>query len=395
MKPNIIKLNNCRVCQSKNINLDIFKKSFFLSNLNMTLDIQYGVCSDCQYIFQCDYVGDDFLNFYYENSPQYRNSQPTEYDLDQVSRQSEFLFRNVDFNEKKIVCLEIGAHTGHFLLHLKDNVDCVTYYDELSKEALKVLGTYNQLIDYKSHLDVKVDLIILRHVLEHIHDLNSFIEYLNCSLEADGQLFVEVPDWSILDDNTDTFIFEHLSQFNSHSLIAFMSRNGYQCQALEKSINANDPATPNRVMRFVFKRTNVPKLGNMDFANYFNLFRENRYEFANKKLNTIFNNIGSEKKIAFYPASNLSFSAVLETTINKYNFIGYFDQDLKKHGKEFIGHKVYPAKRLSQMQPDYIFIFTQAYEPEIRNSFKEMKLKSKIFSITEILSSDFQIQNFK
>jgi hypothetical protein len=82
-------------------------------------------------------------------------------------------------------------------------------------------------------------------------------------------------------------------------------------------------------------------------------------------------------------------------TINKYNFIGYFDQDLKKHGKEFIVHKVCPAKRLSQMQPDYVFIFTQAYEPEIRNSFKEMNLKSKIFSITEILSSDFQIQNFK
>ena len=47
------------------------------------------------------------------------------------------------------------------------------------------------------------------------------------------------------------------------------------------------------------------------------------------------------------------------------------------------------------MQPDYIFIFTQAFEPEIRDSFKQMNLKSKIFSITEILSSNFQINNFK
>jgi len=393
-KPNLQKINKCRVCESKNVVLDLFKKNFFLSNLNIIVDINYGICIDCQYIFQSDYVGDVFLNYYYEHSPMLRKDVPTVYEIDQLTRQSEFLFKNVEFN-KNINCLEIGAHTGHFILHLKNKIDCVAYYDELSEEALKVLATHPELLNYKLNLDIKIDLIILRHVLEHIHNLNSFIEYLDSILVSDGQIFIEVPDWGTLDDHTDTFIFEHLSQFNSNALTGLMNRHGYQRIAIEKSINSNDPATPNRVMRFIFKKTNVPILGNIDFCNYFNLFRENRYEQANKYLNFIFNSISSDKTIAFYPASNLSFSAILETEISKHNFIGYFDSDQKKHGKTFIGHKVYDAKMLKKIMPDYIFIFTQAYEAEIRDSFKEMNLTSTIFSITEILSSDFQSTNLK
>jgi len=391
-RSNLIKINKCRACGSENVSLDQFQKSFFLSNLNMVVDLQYGICIDCHYIFQCDYVGDEFLNYYYENSPMFRKSEPTVYELNQIERQSEFLFRHLDFSEIKMKCLEIGAHTGHFLLHLKKCQDCIAYYDELSEEALKVLSTHNALINYKKNSDVKVDLIILRHVLEHIHDTSSFIEYIDNSLMSGGYLFVEVPDWGILDDHTDTFIFEHLSHFNSYNLSSMMSKHGYECLALEKSINADDPATPNRVMRFIFKKLHIPKMGNTDFVNYFNLFREKRYEGGTKKFNSLFNSIELDKKIAFYPASNLSFSAVLETNINNHNFIGYFDSDSKKHGKEFIGYNVYDANKLIDFKPDYIFIFSQAYEPEIRDSFKEMMLNATIYSITEILSSEFKVK---
>jgi hypothetical protein len=392
--PILEKVKYCRVCESKNVVLNIFKKQFFLSNLNQIIDINYGICIDCQYIFQSDYFGDDFLNYYYEHSPMLRKQAATVYEMDQLERQSEFLFKNLDF-KKNLNFLEIGAHTGHFLLHLKNNMDCITYYEELSEEALKVLATYPKLLNYKLNLEVKIDVIILRHVLEHIHHLKLFIEYLDSILVTDGIIFIEVPDWGTLDDHTDTFIFEHLSQFNSNALTGLMNRHGYHRIALEKSINSNDPATPNRVMRFIFKKTNVPILGNKDFCNYFNSFRENRYDYANKKLNSIFNNIPHDKTIAFYPASNLSFSAVLETDISKFNFIGYFDSDSKKRGKDFIGYKVYDAKKLKDFKPDYIFIFTQAYEPEIRDLFKEMKLTSKIYSITEILSSEFKENKYK
>ena len=53
-RSNLIKINKCRACGSENVSLDQFQKSFFLSNLNMVVDLQYGICIDCHYIFQCD-----------------------------------------------------------------------------------------------------------------------------------------------------------------------------------------------------------------------------------------------------------------------------------------------------------------------------------------------------
>jgi SAM-dependent methyltransferase len=276
------------------------------------------------------------------------------------------------------------------LLHLQENFDCVTYFDELSEEAVKILSEHSELHNYRNCKDIKVNLIVLRHVLEHIHDLKSFINYLDDSLTPGGYLFIEVPDWGTFDDNTDTFIFEHLSQFNSTSLIDMMRKNGYHCHALEKSIHPDDPATPNRVMRFIFKKSVAPNFGSVEFAKFFQSFKEERYEYANKKLNRIYKEIGEKKTIAFYPASNLSFSAVLETEIEKFNLIGYFDSDKKKHGKSFLGYQVFPAESLVKKEPDYIFIFTQAYEPEIRDSFKKMNIKSTIYSITDILASDYE-----
>jgi len=390
IKSDLTKIDRCRVCGSKNVLTELFNKKFFLSNLDTLVDMSYGVCVDCQYIFQSDYVGDDFLNHYYQNSPMFRKSFPSVYESDQFKRQADFLTRHVEFGKEKITCLEIGAHTGHFLLHLQENFDCVTYFDELSEEAVKILSEHSELHNYRNCKDIKVNLIVLRHVLEHIHDLKSFINYLDDSLTPGGYLFIEVPDWGTFDDNTDTFIFEHLSQFNSTSLIDMMRKNGYHCHALEKSIHPDDPATPNRVMRFIFKKSVAPNFGSVEFAKFFQSFKEERYEYANKKLNRIYKEIGEKKTIAFYPASNLSFSAVLETEIEKFNLIGYFDSDKKKHGKSFLGYQVFPAESLVKKEPDYIFIFTQAYEPEIRDSFKKMNIKSTIYSITDILASDYE-----
>ena len=53
-----------------------------------------------------------------------RKQAATVYEMDQLERQSEFLFKNLDF-KKNLNFLEIGAHTGHFLLHLKNNMDCM------------------------------------------------------------------------------------------------------------------------------------------------------------------------------------------------------------------------------------------------------------------------------
>jgi hypothetical protein len=383
MEPDKIKVEHCRVCLSKELLDTKVQKTFYLMNLEQTISYNYLICKDCQFIFNREYVGDDFLELYYKSSPMLRRVEATEFEIDQNKRQSEFLSRNLNLKEKTV--LEIGAHAGAFLVHLHNEYNCDAYFNEMSEEANKVLASQDGLTDYCLTHEKKMDLIVLRHVLEHIFDLDKFITYLRSIITDDGYLFVEVPDWSWLDNQTDPLIFEHLNQFSTHNLILLMKRLGWQCESIEKSIHQDDPATPNRVQRLLFKPSKVPALFENKIVECFQGFYKNTYGKSNEAINTLLSNINPDKKIALYPASHLTFSALNESKLSQANIEGIFDIDPKKHGKVIGSIEVYPAEKLLDISPDLILLFTMGYEREIRDSFADMGVTAEVISISQLI----------
>lgn len=383
LQPTLTPVRHCRVCGSQRVLDTGYRKRYYLMNMDQVVSLTYAACQDCQFIFQGEYVGDEFLNGYYATSPMLRRPEPTLYEIDQNVRQSGFLARHVDIKGKRV--LEIGAHAGAFLRHVREHFGCETYFDELSDEARKVLA-FHGLIDYRKDAPGrKMDVVVLRHVLEHIFDLDGFLTYLDEITAADGHLFIEVPDWSHVDRNTDPLIFEHLNHFNAHNLVDFMRRKGWQCEALEKSIFADDPASPNRVLRLIFSRSKTPALGDSSIVTRFRNFLDENYDKANRSIDALVAKLDPTRKVALYPASHLTFSALLETKLRETNIVGIFDIDAKKHGKIVDGIVVRPATDLKAVQPDLILVFTLAYEREIRESFTAMGLTAEVLSITQIL----------
>jgi hypothetical protein len=384
MKPACIKVNQCRVCLSKKI-LDLrIKKDYYLMNLDQTVSIPYSICSDCHFIFQSEYVGDEFLNHYYKLSPMLRRKDPTIYEVDQNERQSAFLSRHMDL--QGISVLEIGAHAGAFLAHLHKRYECETYFDELSDEARNILSSQEGLIDYRLLGKAKeLDLVVLRHVLEHVFDLDTFLKYVKSNLKEDGYLYIEVPDWSFLDSNTDPLIFEHLNQFSTYNLILLLGRTGWQCEVVEKNICPDDPATPNRVIRLLAQPSPIASFGDKKIVEDFHKSYVDHYEAGNRAINGLVKKLEKNKTIALYPASHLTFTALLETELHSANIIGMFDIDPKKHGRIISGIEVFPAEKLKDIMPDLILIFTMAYEREIRDYFKSLGLTSEVISIEQFL----------
>ena len=92
------------------------------------------------------------------------------------------------------------------------------------------------------------------------------------------------------------------------------------------------------------------------------------------------------KTIALYPASHLTFEAIAETKLLEANVIGMFDIDKKKQTNEILGLKVFPPDALREKKPDLILIFTMAFEPEIRQSFNDLGLASRVVSISELVN---------
>ena len=384
MKPEIIKVDSCRICKSTNIlNLDIIK-NYYLSMLDLNLSMPYSCCKDCHFIFQSNYVGDDFLNYYYINSPMLRRSFFTEFDVDQSRSCYNFLKRTVNLDQKRI--LEIGAGGGALLKYISQFSSSSLFYSDLSKEAVLHLSSHKELHDLNDTTDKKFDLIILRHVIEHVFDLDSFFLYLQSLLKKSGKIFIEVPDWSILDIHTDPFIFEHLSQFNVSGLVTLMSKNSFQVDSLEKSIEKNDPSSPNRVVRIIAHLSEFPKLGSNEIKGYFKIFFDNyleKWKFTLQKILKIYSN----KKIALYPASSLTFDAIKSVDLRNVQILGMYDVDKKKQKKFFLGYEVFAPEKLKEHNPDLILTFSMGYEPEIRKSLIDMKLSAKILSIQDLINS--------
>lgn len=386
LTPALVPVNHCRVCGSTRVLQTTCRKHYYLINLDTVVPLTYKICQDCQFIFQGEYVGDAFLNAYYEASPMLRRPEPTEFEVDQNRRQARFLAAHADLRAKRVV--EIGAHAGAFLRHLHAEYGCEAYFDELSQEARAVLDSHPGLHDLRAVPGTTMDIVVLRHILEHIFDLDGFLKYVRSLITEDGRLFVEVPDWSRLDQHTDPLIFEHLNQFNTSNLLQLMRRTGWQCDALEKSIEPDDPATPNRVQRFVFRPANIPPLGDPGIASAFEGFLLRHYEAANVALNALVDTLRPNQRVALYPASHLTFTALLETRLGEANLVGMFDIDAKKHGKVVRGQIVRPASDLATVKPDLILLFTMAYEREIRESFARMGVTCPVVSITDLLKGD-------
>jgi SAM-dependent methyltransferase len=110
---------------------------------------------------------------------------------------------------KKVV--EIGCGKGYFLeLFRKRGVDivgCDPTYDGVNKNVIKEF--------FSSDLGLKGDLIILRHVLEHVENPINFIFEIAKANDNKGLIYIEVPEFNwILENNTFFDIFyEHVNYF--------------------------------------------------------------------------------------------------------------------------------------------------------------------------------------
>ena len=99
--------------------------------------------------------------------------------------------------------LDVGAGTGAFLNTMKNagwNCTGIEPDNNARKKALELYG-----LDLKESKELfllpskSFDAITLWHVLEHVHELHSYVEQLKNLLTTDGKLFIAVPNYTSAD----------------------------------------------------------------------------------------------------------------------------------------------------------------------------------------------------
>ena len=108
------------------------------------------------------------------------------------------LINSLNTKEKNI--LDIGAGTGDFLRICKNN-NWTTTGIEPNEKARKIAESKEIILKDEIHQlkGKKYDIITLWHVLEHIEDINEYIDTIKRLLKPNGYLIVAVPNYKSYD----------------------------------------------------------------------------------------------------------------------------------------------------------------------------------------------------
>jgi len=194
------------------------------------IDLPLYACANCSHVFQqnpdaklTERIYRELYKFYPFNSIEafaapYRVPFETAFDLIIGNSQE----------ERKL--LEIGCSSPDAMKKFLDKGFHCTGVDPSSKtfhdERLKVIGEKYESV----RLDEQFDVIVLRFVLEHVIDLDDFLDRLSGDLGKGGYVFVQVPNvhqW-MAGGTLCVGAHEHIQYFSRDSLISLFRRFGYE-----------------------------------------------------------------------------------------------------------------------------------------------------------------------
>ena len=196
-------MQNLPVQQNRIYDSLIEAKKCPCGDMNLVQNLQTGLIYNAAF--------DKELMEYDEN---YQNEQShSEIFLGHLSEVRELLKEH--FSHKKMV--EIGCGKGRFLELMSDagfdilGVDPA--YDGVSKKVIKSYFT--------PELDIKAEVIILRHTLEHVDNPVEFLQSIANANQNRGYIYIEVPcfDWILKNNAWFDIFYEHVNYFRMEDFL--------------------------------------------------------------------------------------------------------------------------------------------------------------------------------
>lgn len=235
----MIRYEQCPACGSNTIQKQLEVKDYTVSEQCFEI----WECSHCRLRFTQNVPDQSQIGAFYK-SENYISHTETKKGL--INRLYHFIRkvtirskRRLILNETKIKqgsILDIGAGTGLFLKAMRDadwRVSGIEPDDLARSKAQELYGVLllhpDVLFEFGSHT---FNAITLWHVLEHVHDLHSYLTQINKLLAKNGVLFIAVPNYTCYDAQTYQQYWaaydvpRHLYHFSPQSIRVLLEQHG-------------------------------------------------------------------------------------------------------------------------------------------------------------------------
>lgn len=229
----------CPVCNSKDINPLLTVKDFSVSGEDYVI----WQCAHCSLRFTQDIPNEASIGAYYK-SPDYISHTNTNKGFINRTYQK---VRNRTLQQKAALIInETGVANGRIL-----DVGCGTgaFLNVMQKKGWSIEGIepdYDARLLARQLYNIEAkepsvtaemeansfDAITLWHVLEHVHELHSYVERLKELLKGKGKLFIAVPNYQSVDANhyrpywAAYDVPRHLYHFSPQSMAILMRQHG-------------------------------------------------------------------------------------------------------------------------------------------------------------------------
>jgi SAM-dependent methyltransferase len=239
----LVHYTQCPVCGSAEIKIVLSAKDNTVSKETFAI----AECSSCSLRFTQDVPGASSIAPYYK-SEDYISHTNTSKGL--INRLYQWVRRRTLRKKRRLVqritgmgkgyILDLGSGTGAFAGEMLLHGWYVTGLepDEGARQVAK--KEYNvDLQDIGEFFQLPAasfDAITLWHVLEHVHDLSSYIQQLRSLLKENGKLLIAVPNYTSLDasiykENWAAYdVPRHLYHFSPMSMQVLMEKHGLKIE---------------------------------------------------------------------------------------------------------------------------------------------------------------------
>ena len=230
-----MKLDQCPVCTSHNINHIITAEDFLITREKF----QIYSCDKCGLRFTNPRPNDDQLAGYYDSSEYISHSNESASLVDGLYkiartftlRRKRKLIEKLSLNKR---LLDVGCGTGHFIDYCQQHgwqVNGVEPNDIARTQAedkTKIIIQHN----LSEIVDASYEVITLWHVLEHLPDLEQTMNQLKSLLAPGGVLIIAVPNFdayeaTVFDEYWAAYdVPRHLWHFSKKSMAQLSKKHG-------------------------------------------------------------------------------------------------------------------------------------------------------------------------